>query len=126
MMSERRVLVRYRDETEKTRCPYGDVARVVTGGDGGVANVHVVRVTEGGRHFHAGYDEVYYVLSGDGVVLIGDERFELRPGAVAVIPRGVPHSLAADPGDVLEFIIFGTPAVSVDDDCARPRKRAVR
>ena len=40
--------MRHRDETDLIECPYGDVARVVAGGDGGIANVHVVRVTNGG------------------------------------------------------------------------------
>ncbi len=121
-MSERRPQVRHRDETALTECPYGDVTRIVTGGDGGVANVHVVRVTRGSSHYHLAYDEVYYVLSGRGTLAIGDDEHELRPGSVAVIPRGLRHSLEADPGDTLEFIIFGTPAVAVDDERARPRK----
>ncbi len=121
-MTERRPLVHYRDETELTSCPYGDVTRVVTGGDGGVANVHVVRVTKGTTHYHAEYEEVYYVLSGRGTITLGEEKHALRPGAVAVIPRGLPHSLEAEDGDTLEFIIFGTPAMSIDDERARPRK----
>ena len=119
---ERSALVHYRNETDAVSCPYGDVTRVVTAGAGGVANVHVVRVTEGSEHFHAEYDEVYYVLSGQGTIDIGGAESELRPGAVAVIPRGIPHSLAARPGDTLEFIIFGTPAMAIDDERARPRK----
>ncbi len=115
-------LVRYRDETDPVDCPYGDVTRIVTGGRGGVANVHVVRVTEGSEHYHAEYDEVYYVLSGRGRLFVAGAEHELRPGAVAVIPRGERHSLVAEPGDALEFIIFGTPACSIDDDAARPRK----
>jgi len=122
MIERRAALVRYRDEVPPVDCPYGDVTRVVTAGAGGVANVHVVRVSEGSEHYHAEYDEVYYVLSGRGQLVLAEERYELRPGAVAVIPRGLRHSLAAEEGDVLEFIIFGTPPVPIDDDRARPRK----
>jgi mannose-6-phosphate isomerase-like protein (cupin superfamily) len=115
-------IVRHRDQTEPIDCPFGQVQRVVTGGDGGVANVHVVRVTQGTPHVHEGYDEVYYVLSGTGTITLGDETHPLWPGTVAVIPAGVPHSLAADDGDTLEFIIFGTPPMSIDDERARPRR----
>ena len=108
-------VVRYRDETPSIFCPYGEVARIVTGGEGGVANVHVVRVTEGDLHYHAGYNEVYYLLSGKGHILLDGKRHLLRPGAVVVIPKGVSHSLSADAGETLEFIIFGTPAMSADD-----------
>ena len=121
-MTERAALVRQRDETEVISCPYGDVARVVTNGDGGVANVHVVRVTKGGEHYHAEYDEVYYVLSGRGQIHLGDETCALRPGTVTVIPRGCRHSLEAEDGDTLEFVIFGTPAMPFDDPRASPRR----
>lgn len=120
-MDERRPLVRYRDSTPLIECPYGTVARVVTGGEGGVANVHVVSVTRGSPHRHEGYDEVYFVLSGEGALTIDEERHDLRPGAVAVIPRGRLHSLEAREGDTLEFIIFGVPPVPITDERARPR-----
>ena len=121
-MTSPKPIVRHRDETAPLDCPYGNVTRVVTGGDGGVANVHVVRVTRGTEHFHAEYDETYYVLAGRGRISLDGEIHALRPGTVTVIPRGVRHWLEADEGDELEFIIFGTPAMSFDDERARPRK----
>jgi len=119
----RRPLVRHRDGTPSLDCPFGNVQRIVTGGEGGVANVHVVRVTQGKPHLHTGYDEVYYVLSGTGTITLDGERHALRPGDVAVIPAGVAHSLAAEPGQELEFVIFGTPPMTMDDERARPAKR---
>lgn len=116
-----RALVRYEDETGAQDCPHGHVKRVVTGGEGGVANVHVVRVSEGSPHVHREYDEVYYMLSGRGEITLAGASHELRPGAVVVIPRGVPHSLRARQGDTLSFVIFGSPAMAVDDERARPR-----
>jgi len=115
-------LVHHRDETDGLDCPFGQVQRVVTAGAGGIANVHVVRITKGLPHVHQGYDEVYYLLSGRGQITLGDETHPLRPGSVAVISAGVPHSLEADEGDELEFIIFGTPPVSFDDPRAVPQK----
>ena len=115
-------LIRHRDETAPLDCPFGHVERIVTGGQGGVANVHVVTVTRGTPHVHAGYDEVYYVLSGSGRVTLDKDTHTLRPGSVAVIPAGVPHSLEANAGEDLEFVIFGTPPMTLDDDRARPRK----
>lgn len=112
--------VRYQDETDPIPCPYGDVRRVVTAGEGGVANVHVVSVTEGKPHRHAGYDEVYYVLRGMGEITMAGQTHALRPGAVVVIPAGVTHSLSASGPEPLQFIIFGTPPVPIDDPCARP------
>ncbi len=113
-------LIRYRDETSAMSCPYGETCRIVTGGEGGVANVHVITVTEGKPHLHAGYDEVYYVLSGTGTITFDNTDHELRPGAVVVIPTGIPHSMLATPGEKLEFIIFGSPPMSLDDPLAAP------
>jgi mannose-6-phosphate isomerase-like protein (cupin superfamily) len=122
MESNQAPLVRQRDQTAPTECPFGHVQRIVTGGQGGVANVHVVQVTQGLRHVHAAYDEVYYVLSGRGTITLDERTSRLRPGSVVVIPAGVPHALAAEPGQPIEFIIFGTPPVAIDDERARPRE----
>ncbi|HYG78552.1 MAG TPA: cupin domain-containing protein [Planctomycetota bacterium] len=117
-------LVRYLDEARPIDCPYGNVRRIVTGGAGGVANVHVVSVTKGSMHYHKAYDEVYYVLSGTGTIALNGQTYALRPGAAAVIPAGVPHELLANDGSVLEFIIFGTPAMDINDERAKPMKPA--
>ncbi len=44
---------------------------------------------------------------------------------MAVIPAGVPHSLEASAGEELEFMIFGTPQMAMDDERARPRKGVI-
>lgn len=118
----REAVVRYEDQTDPIDCPYGNVTRVVTAGLGGIANVHIVRVTKGGLHFHREYDEVYYLLAGTGEIILCGETHALRPGAVVVIPRGVEHSLEASPGETLEFVIFGTPALPISDPRATPTK----
>jgi mannose-6-phosphate isomerase-like protein (cupin superfamily) len=120
--SYRQPLVRHRDETSPIDCPFGHVQRIVTGGEGGVANVHVVKVIKGTPHTHEGYDETYFVLSGTGTITLGQETHPLRPGSVAVIPAGVLHSLEASAESELEFIIFGTPPMGIDDERARPRR----
>lgn len=114
-------LVAYEDQTAPMECPYGHTTRIVTGGVGGVANVHVVEVTEGRPHLHEGYDEVYYILSGAGELDLDGARRPLRPGAVAVIPAGTPHALQSDSETPLKFVIFGTPPVPLDDARAAPR-----
>ena len=50
MVADKRVLVRYRDTTGVETCPYGQTCRIVTGGEGGVANVHVITVNQAGLH----------------------------------------------------------------------------
>lgn len=114
-------IVRYYDQTDAIECPYGTVKRIVTGGEG-FSNVHVVSVTQGTEHFHEEYDETYYFLSGNGILTLDNKNFPVRPGTVAAIPAGVIHSLKSDTNDSLEFIIFGTPPMSIEDDRAKPMK----
>jgi quercetin dioxygenase-like cupin family protein len=46
------------------------------------------------RHIHHNQDEWFYVLEGDYLLEVGDERFRLGPGDSAFGPRGVPHRWA--------------------------------
>lgn len=119
---KKKAIVRYTEETDAVPCPYGDVRRVITGGEGS-ANVHIVSVTKGKEHLHTAYEETYYVLSGNGTITLDGDTREIRPGTVVYIPAQMPHSLASTSTDPLVFIIFGTPPMSIDDDRARPRSR---
>jgi mannose-6-phosphate isomerase-like protein (cupin superfamily) len=121
-MSEKQPLVRHRDETPSADWAFGEMQRIVTGGEGGVANVQVAKCDGLPPFFHTGYDEVYYILSGTGVVTLDGKAYPLRPGSVVVIPAGTSHALEIDPGQELEFVIFGTPPIAIDDDRAKPRR----
>jgi mannose-6-phosphate isomerase-like protein (cupin superfamily) len=115
-------LVLHRDETPPSDWPFGHMQRIVTGGKGGVANVHVAKTQNLPHFFHTGYDEIYYVLSGTGMVTLDGNTSPLRPGSVVVIPAGVRHSLEAAKGEELEFVIFRTPPMAIDDERAKPRR----
>jgi quercetin dioxygenase-like cupin family protein len=122
MICGKQPVVRHRDETPSDDWPFGRMQRIVTGGEGGVANVHLAKTGGLPPFFHTGYDEVYYVLSGSGTVTLNGKAHPLRPGSVVVIPAGVSHALEVDAGQELEFVIFGTPPMAIEDDRARPRK----
>ena len=68
------------------------------------------------------YHEVYYLLSGNGRIHIGADEHILMPGAVVTIPAGMPHALSSDSGDPLEFILFGTPPMPMDDQRVTPAR----
>ena len=75
--------------------------------------------SDGNRALTAGEDGTVAVT---GTITLDQETHPLRSGTVVVIPAGVPHSLEADPGEELEFIIFGTPPMAMDDERAKPQK----
>jgi quercetin dioxygenase-like cupin family protein len=49
-------------------------------------------------HTHPTADETFYLLDGSMLLHIDGVEHELRPGGVAVIPRGVPHAFLAQAG----------------------------
>ncbi len=54
-------------------------------------------------------DESYVVLEGALTVQAGDERFELTPGSVSVVPMGVAHTFRVD-SDTARVLVLSTPA----------------
>jgi mannose-6-phosphate isomerase-like protein (cupin superfamily) len=44
------------------------------------------------KHYHAKSDEIQYIVEGSGQMWVGNERREIRPGMLIVIPKGTPHS----------------------------------
>jgi quercetin dioxygenase-like cupin family protein len=54
-------------------------------------------------------DESYIVLEGRLLLQAGDQRFELEPGAAAVVPMGVPHTFRVE-SDTARVLVLSTPA----------------
>ena len=46
-------------------------------------------------HSHAGQEEVYYFIEGNGMMELGEESFQVWPGDVVLIPDGVFHKVKA-------------------------------
>jgi len=44
-------------------------------------------------HSHEGMDKLYYVLEGDGLLLLEDRQLSMRAGELMVAPEGVPHGI---------------------------------
>ena len=54
-------------------------------------------------------DESYIVLEGTLTVKAGEQRFELTPGAAALVPMGVAHTFRVD-SDTARVLVLSTPA----------------
>jgi uncharacterized cupin superfamily protein len=61
------------------------------------------------RHCHSHDDELFVVLAGDGALLLGDERHEVRPGSIVARPAatGVAHSFKAGARGLV-LLAYGT------------------
>jgi quercetin dioxygenase-like cupin family protein len=64
-------------------------------------------------HVHRDAEEIIFVTSGEGQILIGDETNPLTPGDAIIIPRGVPHLIRNIGREKMRLICsFSTPDVS--------------
>ena len=72
---------------------------------------------EGGPplHVHQGEDEWFYVMEGEYVAQVGDERFTLTPGDSLLAPRGVPHTYAHLGDGQGRLLIAYEPAGDMED-----------
>lgn len=43
-------------------------------------------------HAHSDREEVYFVISGEGIMVIGDEQFPIKPGDGLYVPPGMYHT----------------------------------
>ena len=79
-----------------------------------VGYIPVVRAPD---HFHK-YDEVVYVLEGEGKLHIDGETAPLRPGSCVHLPAGTVHCLEnVGPGEMRVLGVFrpaGSPAESTN------------
>jgi mannose-6-phosphate isomerase-like protein (cupin superfamily) len=74
--------------------------------EGGLFLFEQVSLRKGGppRHLHHSQEERFYVMEGEYVFEVGDERMRLRPGDSLLAPRKVPHVWAyvgETPGKIL-------------------------
>jgi mannose-6-phosphate isomerase-like protein (cupin superfamily) len=60
-----------------------------------------------GRHYHAGVDEVYFVIKGKGKVYVNDEVADIAYGDAVPVKAGELHSLESTSTDPLEMVVYG-------------------
>lgn len=69
----------------------GQIRCLVEERDGAAAEVHHVEIDDAKLHYHAVTDEFYYVIEGEGSMILDDDVIELHKGVVVYVPRGVKH-----------------------------------
>lgn len=55
--------------------------------------------------------EGFYVISGTGKMIIGEEEFDLEPGVSMVAPANIPHAIRKTSEQDLEIFLFHFPVV---------------
>jgi len=91
----------------------------VTSADTGGAMLSIENTNRGkggpAKHRHLAQDELFHVLEGEYVIVIGDQRFELKPGDTVLAPRLVPHVWAYVGNAIGRMLITFTPPGNMED-----------
>ncbi len=76
------------------------------------------------RHIHRSCDELFYVLEGEFLFLVGDRQGTAPPGSLVFVPRGVVHAakvVSGEPGKVLVAYVPGGQEHSFEEFGRAPR-----
>jgi mannose-6-phosphate isomerase-like protein (cupin superfamily) len=84
---------------------------MITKDDCDTACFTFLSVHEAGRHHHDKTTEFYYVLKGKGILELDEERVEVEPGTVVMIPPGIRHKAVGE----IEALIVGMPSLDPAD-----------
>ena len=69
----------------------GQIRCLIEEHDGAAGEVQYVEIHDAKLHYHARTDEFYYIIDGQGTMILDDEEIELHTGVVVYVPRGVKH-----------------------------------
>ena len=106
------LIIRHQDEATKERSACGHRYRLLSEGDEGVAAwAHAVDIDGAKTHYHKISTELYYVLEGEGKVLLDGEEQEVRPGTMVHIPPGVVHGAVGK----MRVLVVGIPDIDDSD-----------
>ena len=66
-------------------------------------------------HYHIKTEEIYYILSGQGLMFLKEDEKEVGTGDAILIPPGQRHSIRNTGSDDLVFLCCCTPGYSHED-----------
>jgi quercetin dioxygenase-like cupin family protein len=82
-------------------------------------SVCVIRIAPGDKvfpaHSHPNGEEVIYILSGSGRVLVDGDVAPVRKGSTVLFPQGKPHMLHNTGAEEMKVVCFFAPATSLEN-----------
>ena len=67
-------------------------------------------------HHHSQLEEIYYIVSGHGLMTVGDETSEVKAGDAVYIPRGHTHTLENTGRESITLLVACGPAFFYEDE----------
>jgi quercetin dioxygenase-like cupin family protein len=106
-------LLRHEGEAPRERSTCGWRDRLLSREDQGnvAAWAHAVDIDGAREHYHRRSTELYYVLDGEGVVLLDGKEHPVRKGTIVHIPPGVVHGAKGR----MRVLVVGIPDIADDD-----------
>ena len=112
MTSQLQILVRHEGDVPRERSTCGWRDRLISREDSHVAAwVHAVDIDGAREHYHKKATQLYYVLEGEGVVVLDGEEHSVRQGSLVHIPPGVVHGARGR----MRVLVTGIPDIADDD-----------
>lgn len=106
------LILRHQDDAVKEPSACGHRYRLLSKGDEKVAAwAHAVDIDGAKPHFHKIATELYYVLEGEGQVVLDGEERDVRTGTMVHIPPGVVHSAVGQ----MRVLVVGIPDIEDSD-----------
>ena len=106
------LIVRHEDEATREKSACGFRYRLLSKGDEGVAAwAHAVDIDGAKPHYHKIATELYYVLEGEGSVILDGEERAVRKGSMVHIPPGVVHGAVGK----MRVLVVGIPDIDDSD-----------
>lgn len=103
---------------EKGIC--GDVIKLINPDNSGAQTLSCVIVTlrpsaESETHYHKRREEIYYVLEGEGLLIVDSNKYDITKGMTAFIPPGTSHKVINKGTKPLRLFVVGSPPYSPAD-----------
>jgi len=112
LKTDMKAFIRHSDEVENEASTCGTRQRLISRDDKDVAAwAHTVDLQDGALHYHKIATELYYVLEGEGTILLDGESHPIKPGSIVHIPPGVIHASRGR----MRALIIGIPDICDDD-----------
>jgi quercetin dioxygenase-like cupin family protein len=97
----------------------GKFNRMISSNDTGgeLLAYNTVRYEKGGPAFHVHHsqDEWFYIISGEFIAQVGEDKFSLKAGDSAFAPRKIPHAFAKVSEGEAQMLVLFQPAGSMED-----------
>ena len=106
------LILRHESDAARECSACGHRYRLLSRGDEDVAAwAHAVDIDGAKPHYHKIATELYYVLDGEGSVMLDGEEREVRKGSMVHIPPGVVHGAVGK----MRVLVVGIPDIDDSD-----------